>query len=77
VDRLEKEGLVERVATGRGPLVMPTDEGTGLMREVTVALSELIETWLVHLRDDQLEQLCADLGILAEPPGARWRNLGD
>ena len=63
--------------TERGPLVVLTDEGRGVVREVTIALSELMETWLVQLRDGRLDQLVADLEVLAEPPGARWRNLGD
>jgi hypothetical protein len=44
---------------------------------VTAALTEIIEAWLLHLREDRLEQLCSDLEVLTEPPGARWRNLGD
>jgi DNA-binding MarR family transcriptional regulator len=32
VDRLEKDGLVERTPTARGPLVMLTGEGRGLVR---------------------------------------------
>ena len=56
---------------------MLTDEGRGLVREVTAALTEIIEAWLVQLREGRLEQLCSDLEVLSEPPGARWRNLGD
>ena len=41
------------------------------------AAAQVIEGWLVHLRDGRLEQLCSDLEELTEPPGARWRNLGD
>jgi DNA-binding MarR family transcriptional regulator len=77
VDRLEKDGLVERTPTARGPLVMQTDEGRELAREVNASLTEIIEAWLVQLRGDRLEQLCSDLEVLTEPPGARWRNLGD
>ena len=77
VVRLEKDGLMERTPTARGPLVMLTDDGRELVREVTAALTEIIEAWLLHLREDRLEQLCSDLEVLTEPPGARWRNLGD
>lgn len=77
VNGLERTGLVERGVTERGPLVASTDEGLALVREVTAALTELIEAWLVHLPEDRLEQLTADLDVLTEPPGARWRQLGD
>ena len=56
---------------------MQTDEGRELVREVTAALTAIIEAWLVQLREDRLHQLCSDLEVLTEPPGARWRNLGD
>ena len=77
VNRLVAAGLVERTASLRGPLVELSEEGRAAVREVTAALSGLMEAWLVQLREDRLEQLCADLEVLSEPPGARWRNLGD
>jgi hypothetical protein len=36
-----------------------------------------MEAWLVQLREGRLNDLVADLEVLTEPPGARWRNLGD
>jgi len=77
VNRLAAEGLVERTATGRAARVGLTDEGHAVVREVTAVLTEVIHDWLVQLREGRLRQLCADLEVLSERPGARWRQLGD
>ena len=74
--RLEAAGLVERTAGTHGPLVELSHEGRSVVGEVTEVLTDLIEAWLVQLREDRLSELRADLELLAEPPGARWRNLG-
>lgn len=76
VTRLERAGLVERTPSRHGPLVELTDDGHAVVREVTAVLTEVMEVWLTQLRENRLRQLCADLELLAEPPGTRWRNLG-
>jgi DNA-binding MarR family transcriptional regulator len=75
-NRLVAAGLVERGSSAHGPVVELTEEGHAVVREVTAVLTDVIEAWLVQLREGRLTQLCADLELLAEPPGARWRNIG-
>jgi DNA-binding MarR family transcriptional regulator len=75
VNRLVAAGLAERTPGTHGPLVELTDEGTDVVREVTAILTQVMETWLVQVGEDRLTQLCADLELMAEPPGARWRGL--
>lgn len=77
VNRLATEGLVERTVSAYGPVVELTEDGHTVVREVTAVLTEVMETWLVQLREGRLTELCSDLELLTEPPGARWRNLGD
>ena len=49
----------------------------GGKRLVSIADHLLVSRQAAAQVVDRLEQLCSDLEVLAERPGARWRNLGD